>query len=440
MKLSDEISAIRPRQIFTSRGLPTVEVDFILKNTTIRSSVPSGKSTGSKEACVITDDNNTSTVLCVVESIKKHSKEMLNIEIQSPEDFDRYLIDLDGTKDKCVLGANFILPLSMSCYRLFSILSEMSLWKYISHKNSAHSSMPVPHFNVLNGGLHSGNNISCQEIMICFNENDTSFSNENNTHENTSFSNENNSHENTISFSKNLGMAVKFYKCLRERIEKKYGSIYTSVADEGGFAPPISSIEEGLDLIVSSASDASISEYKIALDLAANSFCTKNGEFYVYTFDGKSMDGRSLADYFCTIIEKYPIYILEDPFGEDDFDSWRYLYSKVGKKINIQADDLTVTNPKIIENLYNGMFNSVLIKPNQIGSVSECIEAIKTCKRLGLKTMVSHRSAETEDTFISHLAVGMGSDYIKSGAPCRGERIAKYNELLRIEEEFDQSY
>lgn len=408
MKLSDKISKIKARQIFTSRGLPTVEVEFILGNTTIRSSVPSGKSTGSKEACVITDKNNMLTVLCVIESIEKYSSEIMNIEIQNPVDFDTHLLDLDGTEDKSVLGANFILPLSISCYKLFSITSGVSLWKYISLNNYTPPAMPIPHFNVLNGGLHSGNGISCQEMMICFNEN---------------------------SFSRNLEMAIQFYNCLKRHIENKYGSIYTSVGDEGGFAPPISCLEEGLDLIVASASDASISEYKIALDLAANSFCNKIDESYIYTFDGRSMDGISLGDYFCNIVEKYPIYILEDPFGEDDFDSWRYLYKKIGGKINILADDLTVTNPKIIEKLHDGMFNSVLIKPNQIGSVSECIEAINTCKRLGIKTMVSHRSAETEDTFISHLAVGMSSDYIKSGAPCRGERISKYNELLRIEED-----
>lgn len=410
MKLKDKIKKLKARQVLTSRGLPTVEVEFILENASIISSVPSGKSTGGKEACVVVDNQSSylgQSVLCVVRKINGNADALLDVDISNPDDFDEFLVSSDGTEDKSNLGANYILPLSICCYKLFSHCLDLKLWKYIQSLAGSKYSIPTPYFNVLNGGVHSGNGISCQEIMVAFQES---------------------------SFEKNLECAVRLYYSLRDVISEEFGSIFTSVGDEGGFAPPIKSLEEGLDLVLKGAQRASIAGFRMGLDLAANSFYSGG----VYVFDGKSFDGKSLADLYIRLVEHYPITSLEDPFAETDADSWRYLYESVGDKITIVADDLTVTNSKMVAGL-KGLFNGVLIKPNQVGSVSETIKAIQTAKSLNMKVMVSHRSAETEDTFIMHLAVGMGAEYVKAGAPCRGERVSKYNELLRIEEDINEA-
>jgi enolase len=408
MYLKDVVKSIKARQILTSRGIPTTEVDFITHTgAVIRSSVPSGASTGSKEAAILVDNSSEysgQSVLNVVNMINNLEKDLLKEHFRDQEEFDSCLIKFDGTDDKSRLGSNLILPLSICFSKLLAFTSSTHLHRSLCKAKNL--KMPLPNFNMLNGGMHSGNGFSCQEIMVCFD---------------------------TGKYSKNLERSSFFHKALKSTIGAKYGSIFTGVGDEGGFAPPMKNIEEGIDLIIETGKAAKIDQFTIALDFAANSFF-KNGK---YNFDGQSCTGKQLADIYIELLNKYPqIYSMEDPFEENDYESWEYFYAKTHTRINIVADDLTVSNPKIIKQLsFKKMFNTVLIKPNQIGSVSETLKSIQICTEKGFKVMVSHRSAETEDTFISSLAVGVNASYIKCGSPCRGERISKYNELLRIEED-----
>lgn len=410
MKLKEFIKKIRSRQILTSRGHPTVEVDFITEFGIIRSSVPSGASTGHKEAYNKIDNNKSylgRSVMTVVKDIREKEPVILDSNPINQNDFDKFLNKMDGTPDKSNLGANFILPLSICFCKLAAFINHSELFQHIADEYSKKAKLPIPNFNVINGGMHSGNNLSCQEIMVCFNKQ---------------------------SYSANLEATAIFYERLKETIKNKYGSIYQGVGDEGGFSPPISSIGEGIELLLETGESSGENEFKIALDLAANSFY-KNGK---YKLDDNEFTTEELVDYYCKLINKYPqIYSIEDPFAEDDLEGWSSLFSKVGDRINIVADDLTVSNEKLVVELFEkNLFNTVLIKPNQIGSVTEVVKAFEKAKKLNCKIMVSHRSAETDDTFICHLAVGLGAEYIKCGAPCRGERVGKYNELLRIEEYF----
>lgn len=467
MILKDILKDIKPRQIISSRGTPTVEIEFCLDGFSIFSSVPSGKSVGSLEAKIIVDNGDSysgTSVSTVVNSIIQHKNILLELEVSSPDIFDAFLITLDGTRDKSKLGTNFILPLSI-CYRkLFAYINKEPLWaqfvkkrlnimNMLSKESEARAfqtdnqnlkkekdqdmlkqsstdkiktgsdfyclncnfnsqmegnltvRMPLAHFNVINGGLHSGNKLDCQEIMVCFEES---------------------------TFKLQLEKSIQFYEALGKEISEKYNKIYTSVGDEGGYVPPIETLVEALNLIVSTGEKIPNLKYKIALDLAASSFHLEEN---LYFFENKKITGKELALYYEDLVVKYPIYSIEDPFDETDYDSWIYFYEKMNEKINIVADDLTVTNPELIEKLgKRGMFNTVLIKPNQIGSIMETVNAVDLCQKMGFKVMISHRSSETEDTFISDFAVGVGAEYIKSGAPSHGERICKYNELLRIEE------
>lgn len=405
MLLNQTIEEIKARQIYTSKGTLTVEVEFCLDGFSIFSSVPAGKSTGKLEAKVILDNDGRS-VMNVVNNIIKHSKMILNREICSPTIFDSFLITLDGTKDKSNLGANFTLPLSI-CYRKFyAYISKVKLGNSIREVNNNPdiykypSSFPVAHFNVLNGGLHAYNAINCQEIMVCFER---------------------------PTFKQQLEDSISFYQTLGKLIEEIYKN--SSTGDEGGFSPPFKNIEEALSLILQVSQKLNI-KVKIALDLAANSFYKGSGK---YLFDGVLYCNEALISLYEKLIKDFPIYSIEDPFAEDDFKSWELFYSKVGDKINIVADDLTVTNVELIGK-YKKMFNTVLIKPNQIGTVLETLDAIGLCRECGYKIMISHRSAETDDTFICDLAVGTKADFIKSGAPNSMERIGKYNALLRLDE------
>lgn len=418
MRLAEHIRRIEARQIITSRGRPTVEVDFITGNGVFRSSVPEGASKGSREAAVVADGGrkyNGRSVQRVVDGINGLADRLLSAEIDGQDDFDRYLISVDGTECKTKLGANLILPLSVCFCKWISDFRKMRVCDHIERtcaKEEAHAPghrMPSPHFNVLNGGMHSGNGFWCQEMMVVFGNEE---------------------------FSDNLESACIFYEALKKVIGERFGYVFTAVGDEGGFSPPIKTAEEGIELLMKAGEESKIGNFRVAFDFAANKFYT-GGRYHISTGAGDhSFTGRELADFYAGLLTQYPIVCsMEDPFSEDDLDSWSYFYGLAGDRVNIVADDLTVTNPGIIGRLGAlGMFNTVLIKPNQIGSVSETLEAVRTARGCGHKIMVSHRSGETEDTFICDLAVGTGSEYIKCGAPCRGERVAKYNELLRIEE------
>lgn len=405
MKLNQTLSNIKARQILTSRGTPTVEVDFIVNEIIIRSSVPSGASTGKKEAMVKIDNGekfNGMSVYSVVNTINNNKNKIMNYEFNTLEEFDNFLLQIDNTENKSNLGANFILPLSICCCKMLSNIENFQLFNYFSNIYKKSPKIPIPHFNVLNGGIHSGNSLACQEMMICFRE---------------------------ASYSENLEAASLFYQKLKDNIKEKYGTIYVGLGDEGGFAPPILTVEEGLDLLISVGAIVN-REFSIALDCAANEFF-KNDRYHL---NNKIYTSDELVNYYEKLVQRYPqIYSIEDPFTEDDVEAWKKLYNTLGCQINIVGDDLTVTNDRLIKK-YSSCINTVLIKPNQIGSVSETIKSIETAKALGKKIMVSHRSGETEDNFICHLAAGFGVEYIKCGAPCRGERVCKYNELLRIEE------
>lgn len=416
MPLRDEVKEIRGRQILSSRGIPTVEVEFVTSTAVHRASVPSGASMGSKEAVVLRDEADASyrgrSVMAVLEKLETIRARLLALQIETQEQFDEELIRLDGTENKSGLGANLTTPLSACYCKLAAAIHCRPLWAHIAEIFSATPRMPTPCFNVLNGGLHSGNGMWCQEVMIGFKD---------------------------APFSVALERASLLYEALRERISERYGSVYTSVGDEGGFAPPISRIEDGIDMLIEAADVSGVGQFFIALDSAANSFY--NGKKYLIS--GKELTGRELSDYYGTILERYPmVRSMEDPFGEDDIESWKYFYQQHRGRVSVVADDLTVTSAKLIgrySDRENPLFNTVLIKPNQIGTITETLQAVREAARHGHSITVSHRSGETEDVFIADFAVGIGARHVKFGAPCRGERVAKYNELLRIEEDLGQS-
>jgi len=410
MNVKDVLTRIVPRSILTSRGYPTIEVDLQTSIGTFRASCPSGASTGSKEAMVILDGDdeyNGRGVKCAIKKIGAIEKGLLMLSCNATDinGIDNYLQSLDSSLNKSNIGGNTMIALSMAFCKMCAAFSDMHVDEYISNAGVFDRGMPVPHFNLLNGGAHSGNGMSVQEIMVAYQYDD---------------------------LERNIESACVLYESLRKLVAEQYGSLYVSVGDEGGYAPPIKSIEEGLDLILKASERCGRTHLKLAIDFAANEFY-RDGK---YIFDGKEYSTEQLGKKYVDILASYPqIYSLEDPFSEGDYEGWKWLTKHAGAGINIVGDDLTVTNPRLVDNAgANQLCNVLLVKPNQIGTVSEVIEAIRTARMHNMKIMVSHRSGETEDCFISDLAVGVGAEYIKAGAPCRGERVAKYNQLLRLNE------
>lgn len=406
MALRKHVLRIQARQILDSRGQPTVEVEFITVAGPIRASAPAGKSVGSQEMPFLRDASPSFGNLSVFETvgrINSEAAELLSTQFSSQKDFDTFLYEANERK---MAGSGFTLPLSICFCKLSSIINSQEYYENIYgliKANKSKASIPLLNYNVINGGVHSGNNLECQEVMIAFSPS---------------------------SVPESLEKATVFYSALRSEIAEKYGSLYTGVGDEGGFAPPISSISEAIELLTGTAKKCSVTDYKLALDFAANSFW-KEGR---YILEGMTLTSKEMVAYYTKLLKDYPcIYSIEDPFHEKDFTAWKALTAAAGSELNIVADDLVVTNPELISR-NQGLFNTVLIKPNQIGTVSGAIEAVEAARRSNCKVMVSHRSAETEDVFIAGFAVGVIAEYAKFGAPSRGERIAKYNELLRIEE------
>jgi enolase len=322
------------------------------------------------------------------------------------------LIELDGTENKSKLGANAICPVSLAVCKAGAQAKNLPLYKYIRELYNPQLttySLPRPSFNIINGGAHAGNDLDFQEFMVC---------------------------PKGKNLTENLRIGVEVYQKLKEIIAKKYGKLATNLGDEGGFAPPIEDPEVAIKLILEAVKKLNYQDkISIILDVAASQF-----------FDGKkyktkigNFSGKELASFYLKLIKKYPIEAIEDPFAQDDFESWQLLSSNLEhltSNILIIGDDLTVTNPKRIKMAKEkGLCNGIIVKINQIGTVTEAIEAAKLAKSFGWKIMVSHRSGETNDDFIADFAVGIGADFIKSGAPARGERVAKYNRLLKIEEE-----
>lgn len=410
------IKGVKAREILDSRGNPTVEVEFFTGSGIASAMVPSGASTGSYEALELRDgDKNRFRGKGVLKAVSNVNK-LINPKIQWLDSRDQGNLDnqmcvLDGTPNKSKLGANAILGVSMAVCRGAAQLQGIPLYKHLAHlayeKQPKKYILPVPSFNIINGGAHGGNNLAVQEFMIM--------------------------PVGCKTFADALRAGSETYHELKDLLGKKYGKTATNVGDEGGFAPPLNSATEALDFINQAINNAGYKgKVKIALDCAASEFFA-NG---IYTIDGKTLVGDQLVDYYGEFFKKYPIVSIEDPFAEDDFASFAKLTKKYGSKIQVVGDDLLVTNPsRIMRGIDYNACNALLLKVNQIGTVTEAINAALLARKNKWGVMVSHRSGETADTFIADLVVGLGTGQIKSGAPCRYERLSKYNELLRIEEE-----
>ena len=408
--MNKKIKSINARHILDSRANPTIEVDVFLENDIFgRAAVPSGASTGALEAHELRDNDLAYGGKSVDKAIKNVetiiSEELIGIDITDQEAIDKILIELDGTENKNNLGANSILGVSMAAFKANANLQKKQPFElFPSIYNSP--SLPVPFMNILNGGAHADNSVDIQEFMIVPFGFDT--------------------------FDMSLRAGVEIYHVLKKRLkEKKLG---TNVGDEGGFAPNFKSSIEILDEIMLSISEAGYLPEKnvsLALDVASSEFFENS----YYNIEGEKLTNIEMADYLVNLTNNYPILSIEDGLAEDDWEGWKYLTDKLGDKIQLVGDDLFVTQEKILQKgIDDGCANSILVKVNQVGSVTETLETMKLAEKNNYSSLVSHRSGETEDTFISHLCVGTSSGQIKTGAPARSERTAKYNELLRIGE------
>ena len=401
------IKRIKAREILDSRGNPTVEVELTTEKTCQTASVPSGRSTGTHEALELRD--GTKRFLGKGASKAVHNVErkiapvLKQVECTSQEKIDYLMIKKDGTDNKSKLGANAILGVSLACARAAAAEKKVYLFQYLNQLLPLKKiSLPRPFFNVINGGKHAGNELAFQEFMIA---------------------------PQAKSFKEALQIGSEVYHVLKEVIKKKYGKSAINVGDEGGFAPPIKKAEEALELIRTAIKKAGYSgKVDLALDCAASSFY-RDGYYHLH----KKMNKDNLLDYYLQLIKKYSLISIEDPFEQEDFISFAELRRR--SKIQIVGDDLTATNVERIEEaIKEESCNCLLLKVNQIGTLSEALDAVRLAYKNGWKVMVSHRSGETEDTFVADLSAGIGCGMIKAGAPCRGERTAKYNQLLRIEE------
>lgn len=409
MKIKDIIA----REILDSRGNPTVEVDMILENgACARASVPSGASTGSREALELRDkDSNRyqgKGVLKAVNNINEIIKpKLMGIEA-NVKVVDEILLKLDNTPNKINLGANATLAVSLACLKCEALLNNKELYEYVS---DGQVSMPVPMVNIINGGAHAVNNLDIQEFMIV-------------------------PHQETM--KERIRAASEIFHTLKKLLTSANYAV--GVGDEGGFAPNLKNNKEALDFIVKAITDSNYIPGKdigIALDVAASEFYNK--ETNTYKLDGKDITSDELISYYNELLETYPIVSIEDPFYENDWESLTKFTNLVGNKIMIVGDDFFVTNKIYLQkgiDLKAG--NAIIIKANQIGTITETLETVKLAKANNYHTIISHRSGETEDTFIAELAVGLDAKYIKTGSMSRGERICKYNELLRIEEKINK--
>lgn len=420
------ITAVHARQIFDSRGNPTVEVDVTTEKGLFRAAVPSGASTGIYEAIELRDGDKSKWLGKGVTKAVKNVNEVIapkiiGKDVTKQEELDNLLLEIDGTENKGNLGANAILGVSMAVCKAGAAVKGVPLYRHIADlagKKEA-VTLPVPAFNIINGGSHAGNKLAMQEFMIL--------------------------PVGASSFTEAMRMGVEVYHNLKNVIKEKYGQDATNVGDEGGFAPNIQGNDEGLELCKVAIERAGYTgKVKLGMDVAASEFY-KEGK-YDLDFKNPSSDasqhktGAELAELYASFTRNYPVISIEDPFDQDDWESYTKLTEALGKDVQIVGDDLLVTNPKRIETaLEKKACNALLLKVNQIGSVTEAIKACLVSQAAGWGVMVSHRSGETEDTFIADLVVGLGTGQIKTGAPCRSERLAKYNQLLRIEEELGAS-
>lgn len=409
--MNSKINKIHARYVLDSRANPTVEVEVTLEDGSWgRAAVPSGASTGTLEAHELRDGGNTYNgkgVLKAVENVNTLIAESLKgLDAENQIEIDDALIKLDSTPNKNNLGANAILAVSMANMVAFSKSSKKYVYELIPNIYGQ-PSLPVPFMNILNGGAHADNSVDIQEFMIV--------------------------PHGFKKFDDALRAGVEVYHVLKKRLKEK--GLATNVGDEGGFAPNFSSSKEVLDEIMLSIDESGYipeKEISLALDAAASEFYEDNQ----YLIEGNKLSSSEMSDYLVDLTNLYPIVSIEDGLSEDDWKGWEYLTSKVGDNVQLVGDDLFVTQEKILEKgIEKSCANAILIKVNQVGSLSETISTMKLANSQNYSSMVSHRSGETEDSFISHLVVGTSSGQIKTGAPARGERTAKYNELLRISEE-----
>ena len=399
-----KITNLYAREILDSRGNPTVECELTTENFTVRASVPSGASTGTNEALELRDGDSRyhgKGVNKAVNNVNTIIKNALIGKELNQKALDNLLLELDGTKNKTNLGANAILSVSLCIMKALAKSQSKDIYELFDGPYT----MPYPMMNIINGGVHATSSLEIQEFMIVPNQS---------------------------TFKERLRCGAEVFQTLKSIL--KQNGFSTSVGDEGGFAPTFKTIEEALDYIMLAIKESGYipgKDVNLALDAAASEFY-KDGK---YTINKKELTKEELINYYIKLTETYPIISIEDAFSEDDIDSIKKLTELIGNKIMLVGDDYFVTN---IEYLQKGITekynNAILLKANQIGTITEMLETIKLAKNSGFKTIISHRSGETEDTFISQMAVGLNLGYIKTGSLCRGERIAKYNELLRIEE------
>ncbi len=417
MSKDTAIRTIKGREILDSRGNPTVEVDVVLESGVMgRAAVPSGASTGEHEAVELRDGDEKrymgKGVLKAVSNVNKELGTSLKGKDASDQaSLDKAMIELDGTENKSRLGANAILGVSVAAAKAAANFRRVPLYRYLGGEK-AHI-LPVPMMNIMNGGAHADNNVDIQEFMIV--------------------------PKGAKSFSEGLRMGSEVFHNLKKILKDK--GLSTAVGDEGGFAPNLKSNEEPIEVILEAIKKAGYIAGKdvfLAVDPAASSFY-KNGRYVLKTEDIPEKTAQDMVDFYEGWVAKYPICSIEDGLAEDDWEGWKILTDRLGKKIQLIGDDLFVTNTKRLKiGIDKGVTNSILIKLNQIGTITETIEAIDLARNNGLGAVVSHRSGETEDTTIAHFVVAMGTGQIKTGSLCRTERICKYNELLRIEEDLGE--
>ncbi|MBJ04877.1 MAG: phosphopyruvate hydratase [Flavobacteriales bacterium] len=412
-----KIKNIKARQIIDSRGNPTVEVDVLTSSGLLgRATAPSGASTGIYEAHEIRDNDkafNGKSVLNAINNINKILKpELIGLSIFDQEKIDKLMLEIDGTENKSKIGANAILPISLAVAKAAAYTQKKGLYNYLSHDQKV--TLPIPMMNILNGGVHAHNQIDIQEFMIM--------------------------PVSAKTFSSSIQIGVEVFHALYDVLKSK--NLSTNVGDEGGFAPSLNSHEEAIELILISIEKAGYVVGKdvcLSLDAAASEFYNKKNNLYSISLNGgqkQQLSSSEMVDFWTDLVSKYPIISIEDALDEDDWQGWSQLTKKIGSKIQLVGDDLFVTNKKrLLHGLNNNIANAILIKLNQIGTLTETMDTIKLAKENNYKTIISHRSGETEDVTIADLSVGVSAGQIKTGSLCRSDRVAKYNQLLRIEEE-----
>ncbi len=407
------IKNLKGRQVFDSRGNPTVEAEAVLENGLSATAIsPSGASTGAFEAYELRDQDNKKflgkSVIKAVDNINNIIKPKLkNLDINDQEKIDNILLNLDGSENKKNLGANSILAVSLACSKCSALSNKKSLFRNLG----SNFSIPMPLMNILNGGAHADNDLNIQEFMI--------------------------RPDSAINFIDAIEKCFNVIQNLKKILKTK--KMITNVGDEGGFAPAINSNEDALELIVNAIEKSNLKpgqDISICLDVAANELINEKGQYSIQSNNFMPVD--DIIKYYEKLISNYPIKSIEDPFAEEDWSSWKKMTNSFGKKIQIVGDDLFVTNTKRLnKGIKENSANSILVKPNQIGTLTETLRVISLAKKSNFNTIISHRSGDTEDTFIADLAVATQSSQIKTGSLARSERVAKYNRIIRIEEELE---